>query len=127
MGYGPVVSNARWCTDAYVSPDDYVVDEQRSVYKHLRLMRSTYGTWNTSAMRYYGQEIVTQQPAARIDEARECVYTRTQHALTAGFDDLHQMGGDIVLDTHAHIVYAYKSRTSTDRPPVCALLDECTN
>lgn len=45
----------------------------------------------------------------------------------AGFDDMHQMGGDIVLDTHAHIVYAYKSRTSTDRPSVQALLNECTN
>jgi hypothetical protein len=38
-------------------------------------------------------------------------------------EDLFQLGGDFVLDEAGRLVFAYPSKTSTDRPPVAMLLD----
>ena len=38
-------------------------------------------------------------------------------------EDLFQLGGDFVLDEAGRLVFAYPSKTSTDRPSVTVLLD----
>lgn len=38
-------------------------------------------------------------------------------------EDVHQLGGDFVLDTAGRVVYEYRSRDPADRPDVAALLD----
>jgi hypothetical protein len=38
-------------------------------------------------------------------------------------EDLFQLGGDFVLDGAGRLVFAYPSKTSTDRPSVAVLLD----
>jgi hypothetical protein len=38
-------------------------------------------------------------------------------------EDLFQLGGDFVLDGAGRLVFAYPSKTSTDRPSVAGLLD----
>jgi hypothetical protein len=42
-------------------------------------------------------------------------------------EDLFQLGGDFVLDGAGHLVFAYPSKTSTDRPSVAVLLNAVTN
>lgn len=37
-------------------------------------------------------------------------------------EDVLQLGGDFVLDPQRRLVYAYRSRTPTDRPPVHELV-----
>lgn len=44
------------------------------------------------------------------------------HAVNEG-EDVLQLGGDFILDADGEIVYAYRSRTSTDRPAVAKLVD----
>jgi hypothetical protein len=38
-------------------------------------------------------------------------------------EDLFQLGGDFILDGAGRLVFAYPSKTSTDRPSVTVLLD----
>jgi hypothetical protein len=38
-------------------------------------------------------------------------------------EDLLQLGGDFVLDGEQRIVFAYRSREATDRPPATAILE----
>jgi hypothetical protein len=38
-------------------------------------------------------------------------------------EDVRQLGGDILLDRAGRVVFAYRSRTATDRPGVGELLD----
>ena len=38
-------------------------------------------------------------------------------------EDVHQLGGDFVLDRAGQIVYEYRSRDPVDRPSVAELLD----
>ena len=37
-------------------------------------------------------------------------------------EDVYQLGGDFLLDRAGRIVYAYRSRTATDRPAIADLL-----
>ena len=39
-------------------------------------------------------------------------------------DDLHVMGGDFVADREGKLVYAYPSKTSSDRPTIGKVLEE---
>jgi hypothetical protein len=38
-------------------------------------------------------------------------------------DDVHQLGGDFVLDRSRRLVYAHRSTDPADRPPAAALVD----
>jgi peroxiredoxin len=38
-------------------------------------------------------------------------------------EDVHQLGGDFVLDRAGRVVFEYRSRDPADRPSVAALLD----
>jgi peroxiredoxin len=42
---------------------------------------------------------------------------------TRGDEDVLQLGGDFLLDEEGRLVYAYRSRTPTDRPSVEELLE----
>lgn len=37
-------------------------------------------------------------------------------------EDVHQLGGDFVLDRHGRIIFEYRSQDPADRPPVSDLL-----
>lgn len=84
-----------------------LVDEDRQLYKALGLTRSVSRVWAISSLVYYAE-----QKAA----------WRKLHSMLPK-DDVHQLGGDFIIDSAGKMALIYKSKTSTDRPSVEFLLN----
>lgn len=83
-----------------------LLDVDRRLYRALGLKRSVSKVWTVSSLVYYAE----QKLAGR--------------TLLAMFkeDDLHQLGGDFIIDPTGKFVLVYQSKTSTDRPTTDYLL-----
>jgi hypothetical protein len=79
-----------------------------STYAAFGFGRSVAGTWGFESLRFY---------------ASAALSGREMHSSHGG--DVHQMGGDVVLDAAGRVVLAHYSRSSVDRPSVAALLEAC--
>jgi len=88
------------------SPFPLFLDTDRRLYQALGLKVSISQVWNISTICYY---------------AEQSTAGRTLHKTVAG-DDLHQMGGNLVLGpADARIRLLYRSAVPQDRPPLHAI------
>ena len=85
-----------------------LLDGTREFYRRLGLKRSIKAVWSVPTLKYYAEEKVAEVPPTP--------------ALVG--DDLHVMGGDFVVDREGKLVYAYPSKTSSDRPTIDKVLEE---
>ena len=85
-----------------------LLDGARHFYRQLGLKRSIKAVWSVATLKSYAEEKVADVPPTP--------------ALPG--DDLHVMGGDFIVDVEGKFVFAYASRTSSDRPAVDKLLQE---
>lgn len=83
-------------------PFSLLLDINLTLYRNLGLKRSVKAVWSVSNIVGYAEEKVAGVPGAPAYEG----------------DDLHVMGGDFVVDSTGKLVYAYSSKTSSDRPSV---------
>ena len=83
-----------------------VVDTNRSLFGCLGLRRSVLGVWNVPSLIGYAEELREGRELFRSLEG----------------DDLHQMGGDFMVDSSGTLVYSYRGKTSSDRPSVGEIL-----
>lgn len=85
-----------------------LLDGTREFYRHLGLKRSIKAVWSVPTLKSYAEEKVAEVPPT---------------PALAG-DDLHVLGGDFVVDREGKLVYAYPSKTSSDRPTIEQVLEE---
>ena len=85
-----------------------LLDGSRELYRRLGLKRSIKAVWSVPTLKYYAEEKVAEIPPT---------------PALAG-DDLHVLGGDFIIDREGKLVYAYPSKTSSDRPIIDMVLKE---
>ena len=83
-----------------------VVDTERTVYVSLGLPRSVL-VWTMQTLRNYAEQMVMDG---------------TEQRNRGKGDDLHQMGGDFIVNSTGKLVFVYHGKTSYDRPSVDDLL-----
>ncbi|WP_448335778.1 AhpC/TSA family protein [Bellilinea sp.] len=81
-----------------------LLDPQKNLYQAFGLQRSIRRTWNLPTLWFYAQKLL-----------------RGEKLIATG-GDLHQLGGDFILDQNGQIVLAYYSHDPTDRPQPNTLL-----
>jgi len=89
-------------------PCEIYVDQDRQLYKSLNLDESISKVWNMSTMVYYAEQMAAQRPL---------------HQVVSG-DNIHQMGGDFVLNDKCELIFAYRSQTPPERPTIEQLEQE---
>jgi hypothetical protein len=89
-------------------PFDVVCDPSTEAYRALGLGRASWWTFLRPGV--IGRYLLALARGTRPAKLHEG-------------DDLLQLGGDFVLDGRHQLVYAYRSRTPTDRPAATELLD----
>ena len=83
----------------------FAVDTERALYTSLGLPRSVL-VWTIPALVKYAEQLragVKLLPSGK-------------------GDDIHQMGGDFIVDSSGKLAYIYRGKTSYDRPTVNNLL-----
>ena len=84
-----------------------LVDENRALYGTLGLRRSVVKVWNIyTLIRHTEQQM-----------------SGTEFAPPFEGDDLHQVGGDFMVDSTGALALFHPGKTSYDRPSVDSLLD----
>ena len=83
-----------------------LVDTERHLFSTLGLRRSVLAVWNMPILIHYAEQRMARIKALPSLEG----------------DDLHQLGGDFVVDSSGKLVYTYCGKTSDDRPSVSELL-----
>lgn len=84
-----------------------LLDADSQLYKALGLKKSVAKVWAISSLVYYSeQKIAGRNFISLYDE-----------------DDLHQLGGDFIIDSAGNLALVYPSKMSTDRPSVEFLLN----
>ncbi len=81
-----------------------LLDPQKDLYQAFGLQRSIRRTWNLPTLWFYAKKLIRGEK------------------LVATGGDLHQLGGDFILDRHGQVLLAYYSHDPTDRPPPALLL-----
>lgn len=81
-----------------------LLDPQKNLYQAFGLQRSIRRTWNLPTLWFYAKKIM-----------------RGEKLIATG-GDLHQLGGDFILDQHGQVILAYYSHDPTDRPKPDILL-----
>ncbi len=76
-----------------------------ALHAAMGFARSLAGSWGPAALQTYAQRSLRAEPPER---------TRGQ--------DIHRMGGDVVVDARGVVRLLHPSRSSTDRPSVATLL-----
>ncbi|XP_064083612.1 uncharacterized protein LOC135199463 isoform X3 [Macrobrachium nipponense] len=101
--FGDVVGAERWLLETNC-PFPYFTNPSRALYKALGLRRSIDLVWNAASLSYYGGKLAKNEPLPQ-------AYADIK-------DDPHQMGGDFILDKEGRLLFAYRSKTPSDRPSV---------
>lgn len=83
-----------------------VVDSEKTVFRCLGLRRSVLAVWNMTSLIKYAEQLT-----AGIE---------LQQSLEG--DDIHQLGGDFMVDCGGQLLYIHRGQTSYDRPSVSQLL-----
>lgn len=107
MTFGYMSGAKRWL-QATKCPFPYYVNPSRDLYKTLGLRRAIACVWSERALNYYGAMLAKNEPLPE-------VFTDIE-------DDLHQMGGDFILDNQGKVLFPYWSKVPTDRPSVDLIL-----
>ena len=83
-----------------------MVDTSRALFLELGLRRSVLAVWGMLALIKYAEQLAGGGKLLRSLEG----------------DDVHQMGGDFMVDSKGKLVYVYRGKSSYDRPSVGELL-----
>lgn len=83
-----------------------IVDTDKTVFRYFGLRRSVLAVWNIPSLIKYAEQLTAGTELLRP---------------LAG-DDIHQLGGDFMVDTRGQLLYIYRGKTSYDRPSVSQLL-----
>lgn len=86
------------------SPFTFLLDQEKAAYRAFGLESSIRRSWSLSNLRYYAKAAL---------QGRHIAVNR---------GNVHQLGGDFVLDENGRIQLAYPSQTPTDRPSIELLL-----
>lgn len=81
-----------------------LLDPQKMLYQAFGLQRSIRRTWSLPTLWFYARKLM-----------------RGEKLIATG-GDLHQLGGDFILDQHGRVLFAYYSNDPTDRPQINSLL-----
>ncbi|GIV65733.1 MAG: hypothetical protein KatS3mg047_0126 [Bellilinea sp.] len=81
-----------------------LLDPEKKLYRAFGLQRSILRTWNLPTLWFYARRLL-----------------RGEKLIATG-GDLHQLGGDFILDRHGVVLLAYFSHDPTDRPQPLSLL-----
>ena len=84
-----------------------LVDEDRQLYKAMGLTRSVSKVWAISSLFYYAEKKAASRKLVPMLEN----------------DDVHQLGGNFIIDSAGKMALIYGSKMSTDRPSVDFLLN----
>lgn len=84
-----------------------LLDTDRRLYRALGLKRSVSKVWIVSSLVYYAEQKLAGRTLVSMLEE----------------DDLHQLGGDFIIDPMGRLALVYQSKTLTDRPSVDYLLN----
>ncbi|MCO4833441.1 MAG: hypothetical protein KC481_07250 [Acidimicrobiaceae bacterium] len=93
--------------ERYPSPLRFLLDPDRASY-------NTYGLGHASTPRIYGWSVLRRYV--------EILSRRGMQALRRPTEDIHQLGGDFVIDPDGVLRYARWSTSPADRPAVAALI-----
>lgn len=105
---GSAVGAVTWREETEAVSNIYV-DSERHLYKMFNLEESISKVWHTSTMVYYAEQMAAE---------------RTLHQVVQG-DNIHQMGGDFLVNKDCELRYAYRSQTPPDRPSPEQLIEAC--
>lgn len=83
-----------------------LVDTDKTVFRYFGLRRSVLAVWNIPSLIKYAEQLTAGIELLRSLEG----------------DDVHQLGGDFMMDTRGQLLYVYCGQTSYDRPSVSQLL-----
>ena len=83
-------------------------DPERKLYDMFGLERSIEGVWNLERIRGYAALLVAGRLPHLIND-----------------DDLHQKGGDVVLDENGSVLFHHITEEPYDRPSIDKLLEYC--
>jgi len=86
------------------SPFPFLLDKERTAYRAYGLESSLFRSWSPATLWYYGKAILQ----------RRATFSKR--------GDLHQLGGDFIIDPHGAIHLAHPSRDPTDRPAIARIL-----
>jgi peroxiredoxin len=86
------------------SPFPFLLDQEKVAYRAFRLESSVLRSWSGSNLLYYAKA------------------TLQRRKIVANRGNVHQLGGDFVLDGNGRIRLAHPSHTPTDRPSMDVLL-----
>ncbi|XP_077992630.1 uncharacterized protein LOC144446681 [Glandiceps talaboti] len=90
-------------------PFDMLLDPDKQLYKEIGLGYSLCKVWEMQVMHYYVTQIASKRALPK--------------RLSEKSEDIHQMGGDFIINTDGKMEFIYYSRKSTDRPTVDQLID----
>jgi peroxiredoxin len=93
---------------AHPLPFPAVSDPERSAYKALSLER-------TSWLSFFRPKVMARY--------LRLMFGGWKPEKPGEGDDVLQLGGDFVIDAAGRLVYAYRSRVATDRPPAADLVE----
>ena len=85
-----------------------MVDSSRALFSGLGLRRSVLAVWGMPALIKYAEQLAGGGELLQSLEG----------------DDVHQMGGDFMVDSTGKLVYVYRGKNSYDRPLVAELLSK---
>lgn len=87
-----------------------LVDREQTLYKTLGLGRSV-SLWKMPTLIRYVEQVMSGEKLLRSFEG----------------DDLHLMGGDLMVNSSGKLLYTYYGKTTYDRPTVSELLEQLRN
>lgn len=111
MTFGVREGALKWLEDTKC-PYPMLLDTERKVYDLMGLGKSVLKTWSIAAMTYYAERIVEG---------------RTIPSPYGVPDDVHQMGGNLLLDSKGDVAHIHCSKSSNDRPSLDLILNILKN
>lgn len=101
----------------------HCIDPTKRLHHRLGFRVRAAGSWTISALALYAQRSRRQQQRGTVAHSIQRLWRVVQSLLWPS-NSIEVMGGDILIDRHARVVYAYYSRHSLDRVSVQLLLQQ---
>jgi len=102
-----ILQSAQTWLESYGFEFPLLVDGEQTLYKTLGLGRSV-SLWKMPTLIRYVEQVMSGEKLLRSFEG----------------DDLHLMGGDLMVDSSGKLLYVYYGKTTYDRPTVSELLEQ---
>lgn len=107
--FGRREAAAAWTEQTGCEDLEVFISQDRALYKDFGLGRSLYKVWNTDSLMYFGEQLARGKTLPKFFQ--DCK------------EDVHQMGGDIIVNKQGKVAFLYRSAKSIDRPNPDTLID----